>query len=181
MNGEHPSKENLQRHYDGELSDQEAAQLGLHLPSCAACTAELAELERLSDMVRSSSAESVAAANVDFTRMFAEIERAVSQPRAAQQNVVVPLPQNKAAARGWGRAAAPALGGLALAAAVLLMFTRQEPVPQQEVAMLYATNHTEVTAMKFGLNSGQLFDIPLAEGESAAVVWIDDLDENEEE
>jgi anti-sigma factor RsiW len=185
MNGEHAShlsKEKLQRHHDGELNDQEAADLRQHLRTCAACQAELDALERLSDMVRWSTDETAAASEQSdeaFTRMFAEIERAVSQETS--QPTVIPL-QQKRAASPFMRAM-PALGALALAAAAILMLNRSDTMPnaggEEQLALLDAAQHSEVTAVKFGRNAGQVFGIPLADGRSVPVVWIDDEDEEE--
>jgi len=185
MNGEHPShltKEKLQRHHDGELSEQEAADARQHLRTCAPCQAELDALERLSDMVRWSTDETAANSDVDFTRMFAEIERAVSQDdhaRSSQPNVI-PLSQKRAASPVMR--AVPALGALALAAAAILMLNRSDTLPsdggEQQLALLDAS-HTEITAVKFGRNAGQVFGIPIADGQSVPVVWIDDEDEEE--
>ena len=184
MNGEHPSKEKLQRHYDGDLSEQEAAELRQHLRTCAPCKSELEGLERLSDMLRWSTDDAAAASDADFTKMFAEIEQRISQPGEASQPTNVISLEKKRAASPWSRAL-PALGGLALAAAALLMLTRQEAVPNdaggEQYALLDAAQHSEVVAVKFGRNAGQVFGIPLADGESVPVVWIDDVDEYEEE
>ena len=186
MNGEHPSKEKLQRYQDGELNEQDAADVRQHLRACAPCQAELDALERLSDMVRWSTDETAAASDLDFTRMFAEIERAVAQQdtaRSSQPNVL-PLPQRRAASPVLR--AMPALGALGLAAAALLMLTRSGGVPSQlgdegeeQLALLDVSQHSEITAVKFGRNAGQVFGIPLADGESVPVVWIDDEDEEE--
>jgi anti-sigma factor RsiW len=179
MNGEHPTHpttEKVQRHYDGELSAQEAADVQQHLRSCAECQAELAGLERLSDMVRWSTDETAAASDVSFTQMFAEIERAVAPN-------VVALPQKRAASPIMR--AVPVLGALALAAAALLMLTRSDTLPsdagEQQLALLDTSQHAEITAVKFGRNAGQVFGIALSEGESVPVVWIDDADDDEEE
>lgn len=178
MNGEHPSKEKLQRHYDGDLNEQEAAELRLHLRTCAPCKTELRGLERLSDMVRFTTDDAAAASDADFSKMFAAIEQQISQP-----SNVISL-EKKRAASLWNRVV-PALGGLALAAAALLMLTRQDAVPNdaggEQYALLDAAQHSEVVAVKFGRNAGQVFGIPLADGESIPVVWIDDVDEYEEE
>jgi anti-sigma factor RsiW len=177
MNGEHPSHptiELVQRHYDGELSAQEAAEVQQHLRGCVSCQAELAGLERLSDMVRWSTDETAAASDVNFTQMFAEIERAVAPN-------VIALPQKRAASPIMR--AVPALGALALAAAALLMLARSNTLPtdtgEQQLALLDASQHAEITAVKFGRNAGQVFGIPLSEAESVPVVWIDDEDEEE--
>jgi anti-sigma factor RsiW len=184
MNGEHLSKEKLQRHHDGELSEPEAADVRQHVRTCAPCQAELNALERLSDMVRWSTDETAAVSDVDFTQMFAEIERGVSQERdstVSQPTNVISLPQKRAASPVLR--AMPALGALALAAAALLMLTRNDALPSdagdQQLALLDASHHAEITAVKFGRNAGQVFGIPLADGESVPVVWIDDEDEEE--
>lgn len=181
MNGEHPSKERLQRHHDGELSEQDAADVRQHVRTCAACRGELDELERLAGFVRWSTDEAAAESDVDFTRMFAEIERAVAEEspaRLSQPGSVVPLPQQRGVPR-----ALPVLGALALAAAALLMINRDDPKPadgyDQQLALLDASQHSEVTAVKFGRNAGQVFGIPLADGRSVPVVWIDDEDDEE--
>jgi hypothetical protein len=116
--------------------------------------------------------------------MFAEIERAVSQPsEASQPSNVISLEKKRGASR-LNRAVS-ALGAVALAAAAVLMLTRKDAVPAdvgaEQLAMLDATHHAEIVAVKFGRNAGQVFGIPLADGESVPVVWIDDLDEYEEE
>jgi len=180
MNGEHPSHtthltiEKLQRHHDGELSEQEAADVRQHVRTCAVCQAELDELERLAGFVRWSTDETAAASDVSFTQMFTEIERAISPN-------VISLPKKRSPVLR----AAPALGALALAAAALLMLTRSNTLPSdtgdQQLALLDASQHAEITAVKFGRNAGQVFGIPLADGESVPVVWIDDDDEDEEE
>lgn len=186
MNGEHPSKEKLQRHHDGELNEQESADVRQHVRTCAACQAELDSLERLSDMVRWSTDETAAASDqsdLAFTRMFAEIERAVSHEELARtsQPNVISLPQKRAASPVLR--AMPALGALALAAAAILMLNRSNTLPNdgddQRLALLDASQHAEITAVKFGRNAGQVFGIPLADGESVPVVWIDDEDEEE--
>lgn len=186
MNGEHPSKEKLQRHHDGDLNEQEAAELRLHLRTCAPCQAELNELERLRDMVRWSTDDAAVASDADFSKMFAQIERAISQPGEASQSTnVISLEQKRGGGASRLNRAMPVLGALALAAAAVLMLNRQETAPtdagSEQLALLDAAHHSEVVAVKFGRNAGQVFGIPLADGESVPVVWIDDLDEYEEE
>ena len=52
MNGVHPSHDLLQRHHDGDLTGQEAAELHVHLDACDKCQAELASLGRLGQLLR---------------------------------------------------------------------------------------------------------------------------------
>src|ERR1700712_3980523 len=103
MTGEHLSKEKLQRHYDGELSQQEAAETQQHLQVCAQCEAELASFGRLGDMLRWSTDDATTAADVDFNQMFAQIELALAgdntkdehHSSVAQPSNVVPLQPGK--------------------------------------------------------------------------------------
>lgn len=202
MNGEHPSKDRLQRHYDGDLPELEAADVRQHLRSCIECQHELAALERMSDMVRWTTDDAAATTVPDFTRMFSEIERGVGvgvgveQQRAENSANVVPLnakgsngdnSDKRGGAPQWLHRAAPAMGAFALAAAALLMVYRAETVPSEAsgesgsepIAALDAAHHSEIVAVKFGTNAGQVFGIPLADGSSVPVVWIDDVDEEE--
>jgi hypothetical protein len=180
MSGEHPGKEVLQRHHDGDLPEQDAAEVRQHVRACAQCEAELQSFARLGDMLRWTTDDAASGSDADFTRMFAEIERAVAKPPAQ----VTPLSPKGGGSSRWLQRAAPALGGLALAAAALLMVYRPEPTPTEpnlpELATLDISRHAEITAVKFGTNAGQVFGIPLSDGSSVPVVWIDDADDEEE-
>jgi anti-sigma factor RsiW len=186
MTGEHLSKEKLQRHYDGELSQQEAAETQQHLQACAQCEAELASFGRLGDMLRWSTDDATTAVDVDFNQMFAQIERALAvddKKNERDSNVVRLQPRGPKAARSR---VLPALGAVALAAAAVLMLTRSETHPNdapaaEQLALLDSADHTEVTAVRFGTNAGQVFGIPLSDRESVPVVWIDDDEDDEEE
>jgi anti-sigma factor RsiW len=139
MNGVHPSHDLLQRHHDGDLTGDETAaeELRVHLDACDKCQAELASMARLGQLLRSSVSAS-AVEEPDFTRMFAEIQKAVVEPAPtasnAAPNTVVPLRQthkngpNKHGPR-WLYRTAPALGAVALAAAALLIVYRPDTVP----------------------------------------------------
>ena len=182
MTGEHLSREKLQRHYDGDLSGADAADAQQHLLSCAQCEAEMASFERLGDMLRWSTDDATAAADVDFNKMFAHIERSVS----GDDSNVIPLGQARAKRPGLLQRAAPIVGALAVAAAALLMLSRQEALPKDakdrgEVAMLDTSNHSEVTGVKFGKNAGQVFRVQVADNESVPVVWIDDDADDEDD
>jgi len=75
---------------------------------------------------------------------------------------------------------APALGAIALAAAALLIVYRQDQ-PALEImdeAALEASvdGPSEVLDVDFGSNTGQVIAIPLSDGSSVPVVWIEDDD-----
>jgi anti-sigma factor RsiW len=196
MNGVHPSHDLLQRHHDGDLiGDQTAAaELRSHLDACEKCQAELASLGRLGQLLRRSAAEDLLgygqdAQEPDFTRMFAEIQKAVATPEAATPNLPFPArPANKHAPR-WLYRVAPAVGTMALAAAALLMVYRSDTVSpgnqgelqDQQHEVVAAVNRSEIVKVEFGSNAGTVFDIPLSDGSAIPVVWIDDDDDDEEE
>ena len=200
MNGVHPSHDLLQRHHDGDLSGAEngTVELRQHLEACPKCQAELASLSRLRSMLRRSAETDLLgygdAAHVepDFTRMFAEIQKAVAQPQPASTapahapNVVPLAPARQRGAR-WLYRGAPALGAVALAAAALLMVYRSEMVSppssggvQNTEDAVAAVGRAEIVKVEFGAYAGQVFDIPLSDGSSVPVVWIDDDDDEEE-
>jgi len=80
---------------------------------------------------------------------------------------------------------APALGAVALAAAALLIVYRQDQ-PALEVmddAVLEASvdGPSEILDVDFGSNNGQVIAIPLSDGSSVPVVWIEDDDSHDGE
>jgi anti-sigma factor RsiW len=181
MTGEHLSKEKLQRHYDGDLSQQEAAAVQQHLSTCPQCEAELAALGRLGNMLRWSSDDATAAVAVDFNHMFAQIERAVADEQDSNVRQLQPRASKASRSR-----VLPTLGAVALAAAAVLMLTRKENHPNdapvvEQLAFLDSADHAEVTAVKFGTNAGQVFGIALSDRESVPVVWIDDDDDDNDQ
>lgn len=194
MKGEHPSTELLSRLHDGELPHREAAELRQHLATCSDCAAYVASLTRLGQFVNLASEAAVEAApEPDFTRMFAEIERAIASPSpvAEESPRVVPIrtqrdPSRRPVANRWWHRGAPALGAVALAAAALLMVYKQSTIPSEvsetsSYEAMATTGHSEVVAVDFGSNGGQVFDIPMSDGTTTPVVWIDDDDDEEEE
>ncbi|MEY4582519.1 MAG: putative zinc-finger [Pseudomonadota bacterium] len=188
MNGEHLSTQQLQRGHDGELPEQEATEFRLHLAACPDCQGYLDQLTRLGGLVKMAAQDMGATvAQPDFDRMFGAIERAITADAAplitaAPKIATVRTLKTKNA---WLYRGAPALGAVALAAAALLMVFRQEQLPgdatdqpSYETAMI--TSRSEIVAVDFGSNAGQVFDIPMTDGSSIPVVWIDDDDDEEE-
>ncbi|MET0390193.1 MAG: zf-HC2 domain-containing protein [Polyangiales bacterium] len=194
MTSEHPSTEFLQRGYDGDLTNQEAAELHRHLAGCPACQRELDTLGRLGQMVRwaTRDAADVTATLPDFDAMFAAIDRSVSGIAKTPATLAPEKPAHTATIHRpsrWLQRAAPALGAVALAAAALLMVVRQETVPgdvntpatnESDVIAIASPSRSEVVDVDFGSNAGQVFDIPMSDGSPIPVVWIDDDDEDEE-
>jgi hypothetical protein len=200
MNGAHPSHDLLQRHHDGDLSgptgdEKLAAELRAHVDACEICQLELASLDRLGGLLRTSARADLLGygdgAEPDFTRMFAEIQKGIGESSAPN---VVPLRPAGASGKKsggssrWLNRGAPALGAFALAAAALLMVFRSDTLPpsapgegpEQTPEVVASVNRSEIVKVEFGSNAGQVFDIPLSDGSSVPVVWIDD-DEDEEE
>lgn len=198
MNGAHPSHDLLQRHHDGELTGDLTgdAELRAHVEACEICQRELASLDRLGGLLRMSAKADLLGyaqgAEPDFTRMFAEIQKGIAEPSAGN---VVPLHPSGKAGNGkgggpsrWLHRGAPALGAFALAAAALLMVFRSDSLPssppgegqEQAAEVVASVNRSEIVKVEFGAYAGQVFDIPLSDGSSVPVVWIDD-DEDEEE
>jgi hypothetical protein len=125
--------------------------------------------------------------------MFAAIEREIAvgdrAPVSASAEASVrrlPAPVTMHRTPRWLYRAAPALGAVALAAAALLMVVRQDNLPgdmndaHSYETTVAAVGHSEVVQVDFGTNAGQVFDIPMSDGSSIPVVWIDDDDDDEE-
>lgn len=182
MTGEqatHPSPEQLQRGYDGDLSSHQAAELQRHLATCAQCQADFDAFGRLGQLLRWAAQEPAPAqAQPDFNNMFAAISREIAAaPTIAPVRTLPAL----RAPRWWARPA-PALGAVALAAAAALLVVRQDNVVPDAIdeSHSYEIARSEVVAVDFGTNAGQVFDIPMSDGPAIPVVWIDDDDDDEE-
>lgn len=194
MNGAHPSHDLLQRHHDGDQTLD--AELRAHVDVCEICQTELASLDRLGGLLRMSAKADLLGyadgAEPDFTRMFAEIQKGIAEPASANVVPLRPSGMSGKKASGssrWLYRGAPALGAFALAAAALLMVFRSDTLPppaapgdgqEQAPEVVASVNRSEIIKVEFGSNAGQVFDIPLSDGSSVPVVWIDD-DEDEEE
>jgi anti-sigma factor RsiW len=182
MDREHPSPEQLERYFDGELTPDEPTDLRAHLASCPECSAQQAALARLRTLIAMTAEDD--AQRVDSERMFAAIERGIAQEIAtpAPQLADVPARPRIAAPRRLRRLtnAAPVLGALALAAAVMWMVYRPDGAPNDGNDDTYeaAEGHSEIVEVDFGSNAGTVFDIALSDGSSIPVVWIDDDDED---
>jgi anti-sigma factor RsiW len=179
MHVEHPNPDALQRYFDGELAAAELPALQAHLATCPECKAQVAALTRLRELVTMAVADG--GQQADFERMFANVERGIAAgARPAKAAPVTNLLFHKV---GRLSNAVPALGAVALAAAVLLMVYRPD-APQSGTDEPYEVTagegHSEVVEVDFGSNAGTVFDISLSDGSSSPVVWIDDDDEGDE-
>jgi anti-sigma factor RsiW len=177
---EHPSPEQLERYFDGELTPDEPTDLRAHLARCAECSAQQAALARLRTLIAMTSEADVQ--SLDSERMFAAIERGIAQEVQAPALAEAPARPNRTAASPRLRRlsnAAPVLGALALAAAVMLMVYRPDgsQIDANEDSYELPQAHSEVVEVDFGSNAGTVFDIALSDGSSIPVVWIDDDDE----
>jgi anti-sigma factor RsiW len=180
---EHPSPEQLERYFDGELTPDEPTDLRAHLASCAECSAQQAALARLRTLIAMTSEADVQ--QLDSERMFAAIERGIAQdiPSTAPAIVEAPARPRIAAPSRLRRLsnAAPVLGAFALAAAAMLMVYRPDGSQTDGNDDTYdyqmPEEHSEVVEVDFGSNAGTVFDISLSDGSSTPVVWIDDDDE----
>jgi len=187
MNGEHPSSQHLQLSFDGERESEsaDAAAVRSHVAACAHCQRDLDSLTRLGELVQSTvRADAAAPSDAEFARMFENIERAIDAGDVLPVNVTKLAPKKPR----YLQRAAPALGAVALAAAAMLMVYRQDaPSGDGDDGYEAATSNgagpgrSEVVEVDFGPNAGTVFDIPLADGSSIPVVWINDDDDDDEE
>ncbi len=180
MNHEHISDELLQRHFDGELEPEERPAVREALSECATCEARLESLGKLQRLIRMAARDAEgAASDADFRGMFARIERAAEEPVPGAVREL-----STAARAKWFRPAVMSVAGaIAVAAAILLMVSRDskptdetyDEDPDGQLAAL-ETSHSEITHVDFGRNAGAVFDISYDDGSSTPVVWIDDDD-----
>jgi anti-sigma factor RsiW len=181
---EHVEEELLQRYFDGELEAAQRAEVAGHVERCERCAERVRGLSELHRVMGIAAEES--ARGVDFDALFGRIERGVAeQPRAG----VVERLSFAMEERGQRprQILMPAAVGLAAAAALLLVL-RPQPAVEVERAPLSgtpaaaATNRvgggsSELDEVDFGAKTGTVWDVPVADGVSDLVVWIDDDDE----
>jgi len=166
--------ERLQMLFDGELSPAEEASMRQSLQSSPAAMTRLREWELVREAMKSASTGW--AKNIDSDALFARIEAEISTPviPIEQVNRVRPSPRAIPGARNrrvWGALAT----GLAAAAAILLaVWTWPEPNRDASVAGTTVPRGSEVLEADFGSNTGTIFEVEGAAGESLAVVWIED-------
>lgn len=188
MNNGHLDDALLQRYFDGELSNGSAVEVGQHLEGCETCRKRHRSLEKLHAFINLA-VEDVSE-DVDFDTLYGRIESGVQETK--QRRTLVSI-------QSWlesSRLRRPlVLAPIAVAAAAILFFVNQL-APTEEVARdrrgrkrsdrtVLVDNrsprqpqNSEVVQVDFGVNTGTVFEIALAEGVSTPVVWInDDMDE----
>jgi hypothetical protein len=182
MNREHPSLEQLQRYFDGELATDERAEIEARVVGCPECTAQLDGLARLRKLVNVASDDAIASA--DFSGLFARIEAQLEPQLAEPVRLDAHVRKPAAAKAGPTRRmrtlyrAAPALGAVALAAAAMLMVYGPESNQGGDDDTGYDSARSEVEEIDMGKHAGTVFDIKLPDGSSNPVVWIDDDDDD---
>jgi len=184
MNTVHLEDELLQRYFDGELSNGSATEVKQHLESCAECQRRHRSLTRLHKLINVTATD--AAKGVDFDALFGRIEAGVEEE--SEQRKVVSIQEWLSSTR----LRKPLLvAPLAIAAAAALFIIFQNARSEQFARDNYGQKNGEKTALvesqipqqppnsevvevDFGVNSGTVFEIALAEGVSTPVVWIND-------
>jgi anti-sigma factor RsiW len=195
--------EELLLYYDGELSDEEAADLEQRLRADPRAHEVLAGLEQLGDVVRTLSERRVGAhgdvADAVMSRVADE-----RRERGAASGSAHPEASSSASGRAAMRWAAPIVAGaLALAAGLVLVLRSREPVepvaprptavmtprapeviPGTELSEQAGQEDVEpqpaaaIQAVDFGAHNGTIFVVSGHQG-ATPVVWLDDssLDE----
>jgi hypothetical protein len=114
--------------------------------------------------------------------MFGAILSGIAADTGALPNVAANDTARKVVSMKRARrfsSAGPVAGALALAAAVMLMVYRFDRSDDNDYDSSEA--HSEVVQVDFGSNAGTVFNIPLADGSSSPVVWINDDDDDDDE
>jgi len=168
----------LQRFYDGDLTPLEEHGVQARIEADPAAQRRLAELGRLTDLIRDAADE--LGAQVDSRALFAGIAGQIAQPEkvafgARLRLVAAEWVEHKRAVL------VPMVAASAVAAATLLVVLRpQGPVADvsigevaqlREYGALDAPPGSSIEAVDFGSNTGTVFEVD-NHGVSAAVVWI---------
>jgi hypothetical protein len=190
MNREHPSLEQLQRYFDGELAADERARAEIEerIVGCPECTAQLDGFARLRRLVNVASDDAIASADFSglFARIEAQLEPQLAEPVRLDAHVRKPAAVRAGPTRRMRTLyrAAPALGAVALAAAAMLMVYRPDS-NQGDDDTSYddgydASARSEVEEIDMGKNAGTVFNIELKDGTSNAVIWLADPDDDDD-
>jgi hypothetical protein len=177
----------LQRYYDGDLSPLEASSVRNAVDASPTARARLAELGRLSEMMKTAGVEF--GEDLDSDAMFANIQVGIAKDESKGGE------QLRVVASEWFEHRKAALvsmvGATAVAAAALFMVMREPPrtsddelarsapAPREERRMVVAANDvhgTRIENVDFGDSTGTVFEIQ-DEGVATAVVWIADEEE----
>jgi anti-sigma factor RsiW len=183
----------LQRYYDGELSPVEERAVRARVESDASAQARLAELEKLSALLRTAADEM--GAGLDSNALFAGIQADLKKDAQLGAGAKLRVIREEWSEHRRGAVIGLAFAG-AVAAAALLAVLTPGPGPSDELARSASrpekTRLAEVTPpaqprpsgssvenVDFGENTGTVFEIE-SEGVKTAVVWIAEEDEGTE-
>ena len=163
-------EDRLQMFFDGELAPEEEAAVRRDLEGSPEGTAQLREWEQLREAMKTVSTDW--AAEIDSDALFARIEseisaRVVPIERPKQEQPALRVVPGGRERRVWGGVAT----GFAAAAAIFLAVMAW---PESDLDPAPVARGSEVLEADFGSNTGTIFDVEGAAGESLAVVWIDD-------
>lgn len=173
----------LQRYFDGELAPEEDRRVRAEVSADAAAQKRLAELARLSELMREPFRS--AAREVDADRMFANIERGIREQKARGFGERLRVIASEWTEHRKGLLV-PTIAGMAVAAAALVVLlsprhardlTAHAPTePTPPVAIAALVHGSSVENVDFGASTGTVFEVESA-GVPAAVVWIADDEE----
>ena len=167
----------LQRFYDGALSVDEERSVRAEVANSAPAQARLAELSRLSELLRGSLAQQ--ARQIDSDALFRSIEAGIArdQPLGLGERLRVVGAEWFEHKRG---VMVPAVASMAVAAAALLTFLSPHELPNPEAEgtppQAALVHGSSIENVDFGASTGTVFEVD-SEGVHAAVVWIADDEE----
>ncbi len=180
----------LQRYYDGELSPVEERAVRARVESDASAQARLAELEKLSGILRMAADEM--GEGLDSNALFAGIQTGIKKDEQAGFGGKFQVIREEWSEHRRGAVIGLGFAGAVAAAALLAVLTPGTPSSDElarSAAKHEKTRLAEVTPAEaprvsgssvenvdFGENTGTVFEIE-SEGVKTAVVWIAEEDE----
>jgi MoxR-like ATPase len=183
----------LQRYYDGDLSPVEERAVRARVEGDASAQARLAELAKLSDMVRMAAEEM--GEGLDSSALFAGIQADLKKQQAEGVGAKLQVVHEEWGQHRRGSVIALGVAGAIAAAALLSVLTpamqeqgadevARSAQPKERVRIAEApvepagerVHGSQVENVDFGDSTGTVFEIE-SEGVKTAVVWISDEDE----
>ena len=160
----------LQMFFDGELGPEEEAAVRRSLEGSAEGAAQLREWEQLRAAMKSVAADWTG--GIDSDALFARIENEIGAKVVPIERPKLEPPALRVVPGGrerrvWGGVAT----GFAAAAAIFLAVMAW-PEPHLDTGPV--VRGSEVVEADFGSNTGTIFEVEGAAGQSLAVIWIDD-------
>ena len=181
MTTEHIDDDKLQRFYDGELTEGEAAVISRAIEADATEGARVAQMRRLGEILRS--AGEIEADTIDSEALFVRIERGIEAEPNPRFRVIEGAKRRQRTGAVVGMA-------MAVAAAIALAFLMRQPTPpvaqypgddsREMLAEVEDLPHvnihppagSSVERVEFGANTGTVFEVEGDQGQPLAVVWI---------